>query len=94
MTAWGIFAPVFFALWGKNKDTFKDENVEIVEVAGWFQRFIVVTYVISLLSLLLTVWAIYLSFARNRGFDLASFLVALCCSLCYIAYAYAVPVNQ
>ncbi len=44
-------------------------------------------------DLILFIWALALSFQRNQGFDLGSFLVACCCSPCYIVYAYVVPVK-
>ena len=43
---------------------------------------------------ILLIWALFLSFKRNNGFDLRSFLLACCCSPCYIAYAYAVPAKK
>lgn len=43
------------------------------------------------IDLIFFVWAIYLSFKRNAGFDIGGFLAACCCSPCYVVYAYAVP---
>ena len=37
------------------------------------------------------IFALYLSFKCNSGFNLGSFLLALCCSPFYIAYRLAVP---
>lgn len=48
----------------------------------------------SILNLILTCIALYLSFARNQGFNFGSALAACCCSPCYILYALAVPVAQ
>ena len=47
--------------------------------------------IISILNLLLLVYALYLSFKCNNGFNLASFLLACCCSPCYVAYRLAKP---
>ena len=44
-----------------------------------------------IINLALLIFALYLSFKRNAGFNLGSFLMACCCSPCYIAYALAVP---
>lgn len=52
------------------------------------------TAVVVLLNIINTaifVFAIFLSFKRNGGFDFGSFLAACCCSLCYVVYALAVP---
>ena len=42
----------------------------------------------------LLIFALYLSFKRNAGFNFGSFLMACCCYPCYIAYALAIPVSQ
>ena len=47
--------------------------------------------IIGILNLLLLVYALYLSFKCNNGFNLASFLLACCCSPCYVAYRLAKP---
>ena len=47
----------------------------------------------GMLNVLVGVYAIYLSFQRSGGFDFGSFLAALCCSWCYVAYALAVPIK-
>lgn len=47
----------------------------------------------SILNLLLTGIALFLSFSRNQGFHFGSALAACCCSPCYILYALAVPVS-
>lgn len=36
---------------------------------------------------LLALWAVYLSFKRNRGFHLGSFIMAICFAPFYIFYA-------
>tara|TARA_B100001939_G_C16801672_1_gene555946 strand:+ start:591 stop:881 length:291 start_codon:yes stop_codon:yes gene_type:complete len=46
----------------------------------------------NIVNILVGAYALYLSFQRNQGFDLGSFLAACCCSWCYVAYALAVPV--
>lgn len=52
-------------------------------------------YIISqIVFLVFMIWALYLAFKRNGGFELGSFLAAICCSVCYIVYAYATPVQQ
>ena len=54
----------------------------------------IISVLIQVVSLAFLVWALYLAFKRNGGFELGSFLAALCCSVCYIVYAYATPVQQ
>tara|TARA_Y100001970_G_C14257575_1_gene876666 strand:+ start:4143 stop:4427 length:285 start_codon:yes stop_codon:yes gene_type:complete len=46
----------------------------------------------GIVNVLVGIYALYLSFHRNQGFDLGSLLAACCCSWCYVAYALAVPV--
>lgn len=43
---------------------------------------------------LLTIYAIYLSFERNKGFNILSFFFALFFAPVYIVYAWAVPVQE
>ena len=38
--------------------------------------------------------AIYLSFKCNDGFHLGDFLIACCCSPCYVIYRLAIPCDQ
>ena len=38
--------------------------------------------------------AIYLSFKCNNGFHLGDFLIACCCSPCYVIYRLAIPCDQ
>lgn len=45
--------------------------------------------VIQIIYLLVALWALYLSFKRNGGFDLGSFLLALFFPPIYIVYFYA-----
>lgn len=54
---------------------------------------LIVTVILLIFNTIIFVYAIYLSFKRNKGFDLLSFLAACCCSLCYIVYAWAVPIK-
>jgi len=43
--------------------------------------------IMYLFHILLTLFAIYLSFRCNGGFDILAFLIACCCPYCYIVYA-------
>ena len=43
----------------------------------------------SIVHLVLAVFALYLSFKCNQGFNLLSFLAALCCPYLYIPYILA-----
>jgi hypothetical protein len=43
---------------------------------------------VQLLVLTIQLWALYLSFKRNNGFDLGSFLMALFFAPIYIVYYY------
>ena len=45
----------------------------------------------NFVQLVLFILAIYLSFKCNKGFNLFDFLIACCCSHCYIVYRLAVP---
>ena len=45
----------------------------------------------NFVQLVLFILAIYLSFKCNKGFNLLDFLIACCCSPCYIVYRLAVP---
>ena len=47
----------------------------------------------SVITIILTFYAIFLSFKRNNGFDLGSFLLACCFGPCYVLYALAVPIS-
>lgn len=47
-------------------------------------------YVKRFIGLIITIYSVYLSFECNQGFNLGSFLVALCCSIFYIPYRWAV----
>lgn len=54
----------------------------------------VLNFLWGIVNVLVGVYAIYLSFQRNSGFNLGSMLAACCCSWCYVAYALAVPVQN
>lgn len=45
--------------------------------------------VLHIIYIIIALWALYLSFKRNRGFDLGSFLLALFFPPIYIMYFYA-----
>jgi hypothetical protein len=66
---------------------------DVLIIASAFRAIVIVYIVGVIVSILLAIWAMYLSFVRNNGFEIVAFVVALCCSPCYIAYAYAVPVT-
>uniref|UniRef100_A0A6C0D9I9 Transmembrane protein n=1 Tax=viral metagenome TaxID=1070528 RepID=A0A6C0D9I9_9ZZZZ len=44
----------------------------------------------SIFHTIVALFAIFLSFKCNNGFNLPSFLAACCCPTCYIVYAFAV----
>lgn len=44
------------------------------------------SYITPIVYLLLTIWALYLSYKCNKGFDLGGVLGAICCTPCYIAF--------
>jgi hypothetical protein len=46
---------------------------------------------LSILSMIILISALYLAFKCKGGFDLGQFLLALCCSPFYLAYRLAVP---
>tara|TARA_B100000902_G_C27132203_1_gene824227 strand:+ start:93 stop:332 length:240 start_codon:yes stop_codon:yes gene_type:complete len=52
----------------------------------------ILNVLIWLIHLAIAFLAIYLSFKRNNGFNIKSFLLALFFPIIYIAYAFAVPV--
>lgn len=83
----GLFTPAIAQQLKKKKEGYADVSEPTEGVA------VVLVLLFWAIDVLLFIWAIYLSFTRNNGFDLASFLVACCCSPCYIVYAYAVPVT-
>lgn len=92
MTFLGLFAPLAkdYVVAKKQKNNierFNEANDATDGVAVFLLLFFWVV------DLILFIWAIALSFKRNEGFDLGSFLVACCCSPCYIVYAYVVPVK-
>lgn len=68
----------------KEEETFKDNETE----------YTIIGVAVSLLNLFILGYAIFLSFQRNQEFNLGSFLAACCCSICYIIYAFAVPVRR
>jgi hypothetical protein len=45
---------------------------------------------ISLIHTILAIFALYLSFICNKGFDLPSFIGAACCPYIYILYVFAI----
>jgi hypothetical protein len=45
---------------------------------------------VSLIHTLLAIFALYLSFICNKGFDPASFVAAACCPYIYILYVFAI----
>ena len=82
MTFVGLFAPLLPKLLSK-KEGFEDSPTDGTVVA--------IVLLFWALDVLFFIWAIYLSFKRNNGFDIAAFLAACCCSPCYVVYAFAVP---
>ncbi len=69
-------------------DVQKDKNVKIT--TGAVTVFSLVYLLMYFLSTVVWLYAVYLSFKCNKGFSLGSFLLAFCCSPCYVAYRYAV----
>lgn len=51
----------------------------------------IILFLVNILNFIIFIYAIFLSFKRNKGFNLGSFLSACCCSICYILYAFANP---
>tara|TARA_A100001388_G_scaffold106629_1_gene78160 strand:- start:158 stop:478 length:321 start_codon:yes stop_codon:yes gene_type:complete len=49
---------------------------------------------LNILQVLVFIYALYLSFKCNDGFKLGDFLLACCCSSCYVAYRLAVPCKR
>ena len=49
---------------------------------------------LNILQVLIFIYALYLSFKCNDGFKLGDFLLACCCSSCYVAYRFAVPCKR
>lgn len=88
MTFVGLAAPLFPFLrkaLKQKKEGFEDETA----TDGAMVLLVLLLWAIDLVFF---IWAIYLSFKRNAGFDIGAFLAACCCSPCYVVYAYAVPV--
>jgi len=46
-------------------------------------------YIYSVFHTIMSITAIYLSFRCNKGFDIGSFMLALCCPYIYIIYIFA-----
>ena len=46
-------------------------------------------YIYSIFHTIMSITAIYLSFRCNKGFDIGSFMLALCCPYIYIIYIFA-----
>jgi hypothetical protein len=85
MTFIGLFAPLLpKVLPKKNKEPFDDSTDGVA---------VILILLFWAIDMILFVWAIYLSFRRNNGFDIGAFLAACCCSPCYVVYALAVPVT-
>ena len=84
-TAGGVANPLSFVagLACPDHDDFKEDFVATGQNIGY--------YVYIIISTIAWVYAIYLSFQCMNGFNLGDFLVACCCSPCYIAYRLAVP---
>ena len=64
-----------------NDETFQDVNQTT-------------TIVIVIINTLILLYALYLSFKCMNGFSLGDFLLACCCSICYIAYRLALPCKR
>lgn len=88
MTFAGLLTPLIAQEMKKRKEAYTNVAEPTDGVA------VVLVLIFWAIDVLLFIWAIYLSFVRNNGFEIGSFLVACCCSPCYIVYAYAVPVNK
>ena len=86
MTFVGLFAPIIPKLMSasKKKEGFEEATDGAV---------VMIALLLWAIDLVFFIWAIYLSFKRNNGFDVGAFLAACCCSPCYVVYAYAVPVK-
>ena len=85
MTFVGLFAPLLPKMMGNKKESFEGDG-------GTDGVALILILLFWAIDMILFVWAIYLSFRRNNGFDLGAFLAACCCSPCYVVYALAVPV--
>ena len=46
----------------------------------------ILIFVMNVINIIIFVWAVYLSFKVNDGFDPLHFLLACCCSICYLPY--------
>lgn len=57
---------------------------------GAVAAYSIVYLMLYFLSTAIWLYAVYLSFKCSKGFSFTSFLLAFCCSPCYIAYRYAV----
>lgn len=92
MTFLGLFAPLAkdYVVANKQKNNIERFN-EANDATDGAAVFLLLFF--WAVALILFIWAIALSFKRNEGFDLGSFLVACYCSPCYIVYAYVVPVK-
>lgn len=87
MTFAGLFAPILPKLISasrKKKEGYEEPTDGAV---------VAIALVLWVIDIVFFIWAIFLSFKRNAGFDLGAFLAACCCSPCYVLYAYAVPVK-
>jgi hypothetical protein len=59
-----------------------------------FENTVSPTYHIAYIFQLITaLFALYLSFKCNRGIDIGSLIVAICCPVLYIVYKYATSPN-
>lgn len=86
MSALLFFKKELSNLMQKEEDTFNDtEKTNTVDA--------ILGALMIVVNLAIFSYAIFLSFKRNKGFNLLSFLGACCCSLCYIVYALAVPMK-
>jgi hypothetical protein len=70
----------------KSKEN-KENNPENIFLAS--QQISLGTALLHILDVFLFIFAIYLSFKCNKGFNLGGFLMACCCSAIYIAYKLA-----
>ena len=67
-----------------------NDNNNIKISSGVVHTYTLVYLVLHFVSMAIWLYAVYLSFKCNKGFSFSSFMVAFCCSPCYIAYRYAV----
>jgi hypothetical protein len=73
-----------------NDETFYS-NKKLDKSMQKFSDSLTVSPIVQIFNVIVLVFALYISFKCNKGFNFGSFLFACCCPILYVPYRLAVP---